>query len=114
MNAVGARGERHVDAIVDHERNAERGERSLDRARRRDHRPRVARLVAQLHQRRPALCGEAGEFDQVAAAGAFRIDDGVQAQIERLCHGSGLADYRPAARAIGAAPNGRAAGRDTQ
>ena len=47
-------------------------------------------VVAQFHQRRPALCGEAGEFDQVAAAGAFRIDDGVQADIEWLWEGMAL------------------------
>ena len=82
------RGERHVDAIIDDERNAERGERGLDRARRRDHRPGVALLVAQLHERRPALRDQAREFDQVAPAGTLRIDDGVQAQIERLYHGS--------------------------
>jgi len=87
MHAVGPSGQRHVDAVVDHEWNAERNERGLDRARPLDHAARFARLVAQLHERRPTLRAEARKFDQVAPARALRIDNGVQAQIEQLGHG---------------------------
>ena len=69
VHPVGAGGERHVDAIVDDERDRERRERRLDRPRRLDHCPRVAALVAQLHQRRTALGDAARQIGEIAPAG---------------------------------------------
>ncbi len=82
MHAVGAGGERHVDAVVDDERHRERRQRRLDRAGRRDHRPRFAALVAQLQQSRPALGDAAREIDEIVPAGALGIDDGVEAEVD--------------------------------
>ena len=74
---------RDVDAIVDHQRHAQRRQRRLDRARPLDHDAGVAHLVAQLDQRRAAFGQHAGEFGQVVAAGALRIDNRVEPQIHR-------------------------------
>ena len=70
MHAVGACRQRHIDAIVDHQRHAERRERRLDGARALDHDARVALLVAQLHQRRAALGEHAREIGKIVTAGS--------------------------------------------
>ncbi len=59
MHAVGAGGERHIDAIVDDEGDAERRQRFFDRSRRLDHGAGFAVLVAQLNERRAALRAQA-------------------------------------------------------
>ena len=82
MDPVSFRSHRHIDPIVDDQRHAERCQRGLERARLRDHRGGVMHLVTQLHQRRAAGRDRAGKIDEVVAAGVFRIDDGVEAQIE--------------------------------
>src|SRR5262249_43138569 len=81
MRAVGAGGERDVDAVVDQQRDVERRELRLDRPRARDHAPRVAVLVPQLHQRRAAECDQPREDREIAAARAFGIDEGIEAKV---------------------------------
>ena len=53
----------------------------------------IAHLVAQLHQRRAAGRDGAGKFDEVVAAGVFRVDDGINTQIE-LFHGNNVGEPR--------------------
>ena len=69
MHAVGTRGERHVDPVVDDKGDRVWRQRGLDRARRLDHVPRVAPFVAQLHQRRAALGDAARQIGEAAPAG---------------------------------------------
>ena len=79
--AVGAGGERNVDAIVDQQRDVERRQRGLDGPRAIDHAPRVGVLVAQLHQRRAALRDEPREHREIAAVGALGIDQCIEAKV---------------------------------
>src|ERR1700691_402016 len=90
MHAVSLGGERHVDAVVDDEGYGERGQCLFDGARPFDHRARFAQLVAQLHQRRPALRAKPRQIGEIAAAGALGIDDGIEAKIDRCMHFWGL------------------------
>ena len=85
MDAVGAGGERNVDAVVDEQRNVERRERLLDGAGALDHGAGVAALVAKLDQRRTALRHQPGKLRKVPPARVFRIDQGVEAKIDRHC-----------------------------
>ena len=87
MHAVGAGGQRHVDAIIDHERHLKRRERGLDRACLLHHRPRFPTLITQLDQGRSAGGDAAGQVDDVVTSRDRRIDDGVKPQIDR-CHGA--------------------------
>jgi hypothetical protein len=57
-----------------------------DRQRHLDHRSRFAVFVAQLHQRRSALGDPAGKAGRIVAARALRIDDGIQARVDRHQH----------------------------
>ncbi len=82
MHAVRAGSERHIHPVVDDEGHAERRERRLDGARLRDHLAGLAALVAQLQQRRPAFGDAAREVRQAVAARVFRIDNGIEAQID--------------------------------
>jgi hypothetical protein len=82
MHTVGFCGKRHIDAVVDHERHAQRRERFLDRPCRLDHLPSLADFVAQLNERRAAFRAKPGQFRKRASAGAFRIDNGVEPKID--------------------------------
>ena len=82
MHAVGPRRERHIDPVVDDERHAEWRERGLQGARLFDHVSSVVHLVAQLHEGCPTGRDRAGEINEIMAAGVFRIDNGVEAQVE--------------------------------
>ncbi len=84
MHAVGLGRQRHIDAIVDHQRHAGSGEHRMNRARLLDHPPRRAMLVAQLDQRRAARNDHAREVDERAPVRALRIDDRVEAQIDHV------------------------------
>jgi hypothetical protein len=84
MHAGRSRRERHIDPIIDDERHAERRQRGLERAGLLDHASGVVHLVAQLHQRRPTRRHRTDEVNKIVAAGIFRIDDGVKAQVELL------------------------------
>ena len=100
MHAIGGRSERDIDAVVDHEGHAGWRKRRLDRPRRLDHVPGVAVLVAQLHERRAALDNAPRERDEVMPAGAFGIDDGVEAEVDRLHTAHATAPF-PAAVPVG-------------
>ena len=89
MHAVGTRGERHVDPIVDDEGDGDTARATALIARAISTMlPRVALFVAQLQERRPAFGDAARQIGEVAPAGALGIDNGVETQIERLHHGS--------------------------
>ena len=83
MHAVGFGGERHVDAIVDDERHVKRRQRLFDRPRLLDHGARLADLIAQLDERGAALGAKPRQIGEIAPAGALRIDDGIEAKIDR-------------------------------
>ena len=85
MHAVGAGGERNVDAVIDEQRNVERRERRLDGAGALDHGARVAALVAKLDQRRTTLRHQPGKLRKVPPARMFGIDQGVEAKIDGHC-----------------------------
>ena len=80
VHAFAADGERHVHAIVDHERHGT--ERGLDRAGAVDHDARVGELVAELHQGHAARGQHPAEIDKIVAARHLRIDNGVAAKID--------------------------------
>src|SRR6185312_16275169 len=96
MHAIGSRGQRHVEAVVDDERHTKRSQRLFDGARRCDHGARLAVLVAQLHERGAAFGGEPRQFGKIAAAGALGIDDGIEPQID--AHHATLMRARKVAR----------------
>ena len=77
MDTVGFGGERHINPVVDEQRNALRLEHRAQAARLLDHGARRSVLVAQLHQRGAAgdLCRQNGKR---ASAGDRRIDKGIQ------------------------------------
>ena len=83
MHAIGLGGESDVDAIVDDERHAKRRQRRFDRPRLLDHGARLADLVAQLDERGAALGAKPRQIGEIVPAGALRIDDGVEAKINR-------------------------------
>src|SRR5215813_10956231 len=85
MRAVGAGRERNVDTIVDQQRYAERRQRRLDRPRAIDHASRISVLVPQLHQRRAALRDEPRQHREIAAIGAFGIDQCIEAKVNTHC-----------------------------
>jgi hypothetical protein len=85
MDAVGAGGERDVDAIIDQQRDVERRERRLDGARELDHGARVAALVAKLDERRTTLCHQPGKLREIPPTGMFGIDQSVKAKIDGHC-----------------------------
>src|SRR5262249_49354017 len=84
MNAVGARGQRNIDAIIDDEGYAEWVERGLYRARLFDQAPCIRQLVAQLHERCSAICNGAREIDERVPARVVRIDDRIEPQINHV------------------------------
>ena len=81
VDAVGARGQRHVDTVVDQQRDLRRRQHAAQGARLLHHGAGGGMLVAQLHQRR-AVDDAAGQIGERAAAGDRRIDQGVKAQID--------------------------------
>ena len=97
MHAVGAGGERDVDAVIDQQRDAERRERRLDGAGALDHGARVAALVAKLDQRRATLRHQPGKLREIPPTRVFGIDQGVEAKIDG--HGAIPGPCRGAARA---------------
>src|SRR5579862_1404303 len=82
VHAVGARGECDVHAVIDHKRHGERRQRFPDRARFIDHGARVAHLVAQLHERGPALGAKPRKLGQIMAAGTLGVHDGIEAEVD--------------------------------
>ena len=81
MDAVGAHRQRDVDAVVDHQRHAERLERCLDGARPLQHHAGIALLVPQLDQRRAAFGQHPRQVGEVVAAGTLRIDNGIEPHV---------------------------------
>ena len=82
MHAVGACNHRHIDAVVDHQRHAERRERRLDGAGALDHDAGVALLIPQLHQCCAALREQTRELRKIVAAGALRIDNRIEPHVD--------------------------------
>jgi hypothetical protein len=81
MRAGGTRGQRHVDPVIDEERDPERAQARQDRARVGDELARSTGLVAVLEQRGPAPRRGGGELGQWPIAAACRIEDRVDAQV---------------------------------
>src|SRR5450830_513873 len=81
MYAVGLGRERHIDAIVDQQRDIQRRQHDRQLSRLLYHGAGGAMFVAQLHQRRAA--GDAtGQVTKRAAAGDGGIDNSIEAKID--------------------------------
>ena len=82
MDVGDAGGQRHVDAIVDDQRHAERRQRRVERSGELDEGPRAGRLLAQLHGGDAAADG--GEHDILERTLAGHAAIGHQHQRQRL------------------------------
>ncbi len=93
MDAIGIRGKRHIDAIIDEERHAERGEQGFERAGFLDEGTAGDPGRADLHKRHTAGDRRGHGVDDTAGAGQHPVGDEIEPEIEgRLptvsrCHG---------------------------
>jgi DNA-binding Lrp family transcriptional regulator len=97
VDAVGACSERHIDAVVDDERDGMQRQHPLEHARFGEQAPGIAALVAQLDQRRPALDHRLRQLRQ-ALAGNLGIEQRVKAHVGH-CGIPGIVAFSPTNRA---------------
>jgi hypothetical protein len=82
VNAVGACGQRDINTVVDQERHAASFKRCLQGAGQFHKAAALALLVPVLDEGRAARNSLPDKLDRIPAAGPFRIDDAVEAEID--------------------------------
>src|ERR1700756_608427 len=96
MYAICTGGHRHIDPVVDHERDAKRRDGLFDRLCLFDHGTCRRNLVAQLNERCPAAHALPCQIGEAATAGMLGINDSVETKIGS--HHDALTRARSAAR----------------